>query len=252
MNTTSLTESAPAATPTLPLAALALSNPKPQPQSEKPDIVLNPLLGSLDILSDMEFAEYQACEMVIQSGWPNFVEVGLALEQVRVQRLYRNDFDSFEAYCRVRWGFQHSKVYYQIAAARVVSKLSCLTGILKPDNESQVRPLLALPPESAQLAWEHAVTQSGGGKVTADTVKKAIQKLGLAPKAVAERPVSRQNRAEQCRAIHGAMVELLTLIIQRASHETLQQRFEGLQIHIQRLFDGLETKPGRKTTEGSN
>ena len=61
------------------------------------------MLGVVDALSETEEAEYMGCETVIVMGWHTFVDVGLAFARIRDSRLYRVEFDDFEAYCRVKW-----------------------------------------------------------------------------------------------------------------------------------------------------
>ena len=43
------------------------------------------------------------CEAVVSMGWHTFVDVGLALPEIRDHRLYREEFDDFDTYCRAKW-----------------------------------------------------------------------------------------------------------------------------------------------------
>ena len=51
----------------------------------------------------------------------------------------------------------------------------------KPERETQLRPLLALSLEQAQQAWDHAVKNAGGRRITARLVKKAGDKRSRLP-----------------------------------------------------------------------
>jgi hypothetical protein len=69
-------------------------------------------VGTLDVLSQAQAAKLRDCEARIQNASMAFVEIGLALATIKEEELYREGFDSFKSYCRVRWGFQLSKVCY--------------------------------------------------------------------------------------------------------------------------------------------
>jgi hypothetical protein len=107
---------------------------------------------------------------VIGSGWQTFVQVGLALAQIRDDRLYRVDLDTFERYSQVKWQYGRNYVNHLISAAQVFphsvtnghqkpeheTNLVTTCHQTKPEYESQVRPLVGLTGEDAQSAWERA------------------------------------------------------------------------------------------------
>jgi hypothetical protein len=203
----------------------------------RPDaIVLSSVLGTLDILSEAEQAEYFACEEVVGTGWNAFYDVGLALARIRDGRLYRMDYDSFEAYCQAKWEYGRRYVDQLISAAQMVRQLRASSSQLKPDHETQVRPLIGLTPEQARLAWERAVQKAGGGRITARLVKKAVQELQLAGPA---KPVATKDgptKVERRRLIDDTIGQLLALVSQKADHSLMQQKIEALHGHIQALF----------------
>ena len=61
-------------------------------------------------------------------------------------RLYRQKFPTFEAYCRERWGLKERRAYQLLDAAEVVKNLGCT--MVQPTTERQARPLTRLEPES--------------------------------------------------------------------------------------------------------
>src|SRR5690606_19939253 len=65
---------------------------------------------------------------------------------------------------------------HTIAAAQVVKNLSEL-GTMVPANERQARPLVGLPPEQQQEAWEEAVATAPDGRVTAAHVERTVERL---------------------------------------------------------------------------
>ena len=64
------------------------------------------------------------CENVIERGLATFVEVGQALMEIRNRRLYREQYETFEDYCRERWGWSKTHVNRQIDAAQVAMTLT--------------------------------------------------------------------------------------------------------------------------------
>lgn len=115
-----------------------------------------------------------AQELTIQRGMATFVEVGVALEVIRANRLYRTSgYATFEQYCQVRWGWTRQHANRVIGAAGVVTNLEPMGSILP--NERQARELAALPPEQQRAVW--AEVTSTDAPPTAARVRQAIPKL---------------------------------------------------------------------------
>ena len=93
-------------------------------------------------------------EGVIERGLETFIEVGNALLQIRDERLYQRDYDTFEDYCRERWQMSRSRAHRLIDAATVAGNLLPIGN--NPTHESQVRPLTKLEPEEQRAAWKLA------------------------------------------------------------------------------------------------
>jgi len=184
-------------------------------------------------LSEMEQIEYQACEAVLMMSSRSFVDAGQALGRIRDLRLYREEFNTFEEYCRAKWEYGRVYAHYLIAAAQLFTHLLSNCEHRKPDHESQLRPLAALPPEQAQLAWESAVQEAGGRRITAARVKAAIKQLGLAPATPPVSKITRQKKAEQRRQLDEAIGQLLVLTSQKAGYDLLAKQVEALHGHIQ-------------------
>jgi len=56
-------------------------------------------------------------------GLATFVEVGQALMKIRDARLYRETHETFESYCRERWGWSRRHANRTIQAAEVAGVL---------------------------------------------------------------------------------------------------------------------------------
>ena len=62
-------------------------------------------------------------EKTIARGKKTFVEVGLALAEIRDLRLYRREYGNFNEYCQKKWGWQRRYAYNLIEGAEVVRSL---------------------------------------------------------------------------------------------------------------------------------
>lgn len=108
-------------------------------------------------------------EALIAKGKQTFVEVGLALTQIRDCRLYRSDFDTFEAYCKKRWGFSRQYAHQIISGVAAVKALPPNLSTMV-DTERQARALSKVPPAKRAEVLEKA---AASGSVTAKSIKAA-------------------------------------------------------------------------------
>jgi hypothetical protein len=240
MNTPAITDSSPAPDP-------VASGPAPTPSSspqktDKTDPTFGGVIGTVDVLSEAEAVKYRACDAVIQRVWFSFVEVGLALAQIRDEQLYRIDFTTFDAYCQARCELKHAHVYRLITAAQLFTSLAALADVPKPDHESQLRPLFGLTPPQAQLAWQYAAQKGCGRPITARLVKGAVKELQLVSNTPKVSRQSRPNKSEQRRLVGDAFGELLMLIGQKANYDVLMGKVEALHRQFQTLFAQVNSK----------
>jgi hypothetical protein len=110
--------------------------------------------GTAEPLTESERSDLADCEQVINRGLQSFVEVGSALMKIRDERLYRQDYGTFEFYCDRRWGMSRVHAFRQIEAARVCRMLPDGNT---PANEAQVRPLTKVRTEDGSLDGEAIV-----------------------------------------------------------------------------------------------
>jgi hypothetical protein len=108
-------------------------------------------------------------EIVIEGGLQTFVDVGLALGEIRDSRLYRETHATFEDYCLERWKFTGRRGRQLIAAAEI--------GTVVPvENEAQARELVPLlrdhGPEAVAEAWASC---DGADRVTAAALKDTAE-----------------------------------------------------------------------------
>ena len=117
-------------------------------------------------------------EKTIAKGKQTFVEVGLALAEIRDLRLYKREYGGFEEYCREKWGWEKAYANHVIRAADVVKSL--------PDNlativatETQARELAKIPAEHRAGVVQAVLDE--GKPVTAAEIKKHLPPVPTQP-----------------------------------------------------------------------
>ncbi len=147
-------------------------------------------LTKLDELSDDEIRDRLHLESKVERA---FYEAGRSLAEIHNRRLYRNTHQTFEKYCRERFGFTRNAASYKIAAAKVVDNLLSngemstnglqndeMTTIdvqILPTSERQVRPLTKLEPSQQREAWLKSVQQAGGRVPSGPIVKGIVEQM---------------------------------------------------------------------------
>jgi hypothetical protein len=133
------------------------------------------LAGS--ILTAPESDRYIELEETITRGLETFMEVAVALLEIRDRRLYRGEYGTFEDYCQQRWGMTARRGQQLMAAAGVVEELkSDQKGSELPQSERVARELGRVPKEERKRVWDEAVKARPAGKaVTAKGVKEAAE-----------------------------------------------------------------------------
>ena len=159
-------------------------------------------------LSSDESADRLVLELRVEKA---FVEAGLALQELRDRRLYRDTHpNNFVGYCRDRFGKTKQAVNYLIAAAGIYENLATTNGCrdndsqtttngcrgsetqtttngcrVLPTNERQVRPLTKLQPEKQREVWQEAVDKAGGKVPSSKIVERIVQGLKEKPTRIA-------------------------------------------------------------------
>jgi len=116
-------------------------------------------------------------ESLISRNQEHFCETGLALKEIRDNRLYKLAlFDTFEAYARARWDISRAHAYRLIQYCEVIHNLSPIGEVL-PANESQVRHLAPLRPMEQRRVWKDFLVS--GTELTAQNLKRFIAARGM-------------------------------------------------------------------------
>src|ERR1041384_468500 len=75
------------------------------------------------VLSIRESERLAELEKTIARGKKTFVEVGLALAEIRDLRLYKREYSGFQEYCQQKWGWNRTYAHYMIEGAEVMKSL---------------------------------------------------------------------------------------------------------------------------------
>lgn len=137
-----------------------------------------------------ESSRFVALEKTIAKGQQTFVEVGIALAEIRDSKLYRADYGTFEEYCKDKWGWSKQHAYNLIQCAPIVESNPQITSL------NQARAIAKAPAESRAAILE-AVASTG--PVTAKSIEAEI---------VAQAPPSLESQmAEQFKGLEIPPVE---------------------------------------------
>ena len=131
-------------------------------------------------------------ETIIKDG---YYRQGEAFKEIRDTRLYLLDYESFDAYCKAKWGHNRAWADRLIAAAKVAGDIKQIdpNGSI-PKNESQARALKKLTPEVQKSVL--AELAENNSSITTREVQKLAEKY---KKTVANNiqadPISREDLA---------------------------------------------------------
>ncbi len=93
------------------------------------------------ILTAPERSDLRRLEKVVETGLAMFHPIGEALKQIRDQKLYREKWKTFEAYCEERFGIKRSYAHRLIEAVEI--KMLPMGNKIK--NERQAREVAKAP-----------------------------------------------------------------------------------------------------------
>lgn len=122
-------------------------------------------------------------EEIVRKGIASFVEVGLALKQIKEEKQYKADgFDTWEEYLAGRWKMQPRQATRYITASVVSENLDGPIGpkgkpAKKPKRESVARAVAesTKDPEEQREVWQEATAEKE--EPTAKDVKAAAAKV---------------------------------------------------------------------------
>lgn len=140
----------------------------------------------ISALSSEEKLNLNTYEEIIEKGLKTFIEVGNALFEIKNNKLYRESFTTFEAYCKDRWQLKRQRAYELMGAAEIVhqlsetnlSEISDKTNLL-PSKESHANALAQIPVTLRFQVWRGVVEESlnTGKAITAKMITEQTELL---------------------------------------------------------------------------
>ncbi len=136
-------------------------------------------------IETIETTRLAELETIIERGQQTFIEVGLALTEIREAKLYRQDFATFEEYCRTRWGWNSSRSRQLIQAAETVKQMETVTIVTLSEplpivqNEGQARELAKVENVEKRIeVWQMAneIAAENNQPVTAKIIHQVVNK----------------------------------------------------------------------------
>lgn len=123
-------------------------------------------------MTPLETQELARLEQTIQHGLSSFMAVGAALQRIKDKHLYRATHETFDAYCRDKWGMTRSRAYQLTQGSTIAAAIP--DASLRPVNESQARALSHFPPDMHPTIMDgvHQYSASTGKPVTAGMIER--------------------------------------------------------------------------------
>lgn len=99
-------------------------------------------------------------ETIVGNGLAGFAEAGVALREIRDEKLYRSTHSTFEAYCAEAWGLTHRHANRLVEASNVTEVLGPMGPVPTERVARELAPL-SDDPGALLAAWERATTEHG-------------------------------------------------------------------------------------------
>lgn len=129
-------------------------------------------------LTDEQHEKLQELEDQIDENLSSSFKLAAALAQIRDEKLYRENFDTFEEYCKTRWDYSRSY------CARLANMHGVVTDLKKyegnqvfPSNELQARVFVPLKKDQRIKLLETVFKESKTDRTTAAELAKYRKQL---------------------------------------------------------------------------
>lgn len=123
-------------------------------------------------LTVAEQSRLKSLEAKVDAGITSSLSAGDALRQIRDEKLYRQDYRSFDDYLQERWGCGKRYAYRIISAFEVREKLPEPVAS-KLRTEGQLRPLTDVPDSKLEEVLDRAIEMADGAPMTSGLLKRA-------------------------------------------------------------------------------
>jgi len=217
-----------------------------------PNIAAIALSGEQSMDDDYPMTAFeQEClltlEETIEKGIHTFVKVGEALAHIKSEKLYRERFSTFEAYCQTRWNFSRTHAYRLIDASKTEKqlKMSPIGDIPLPKNEAQSRKLNGLNAKQKASAMVLAQEKAGDESITSSIIEEAVGEVAnrvrtTKPTATSKTIVVNETKPPSgLEGIQYSLTQLRQWIFVRDEDTTMVDRVDQIQAALTAYFHNL-------------
>ena len=168
-------------------------------------------------------------ESIIEGAKIAFELMGRALCTIRDNRLYRQQYGTFEEYCQKRWGFSSSFAHKQINSSEVAEDLRTIVHI---SNEGTAREFVSVPPEDRPAVAQKAkaiAESKGRDKINSRDVKEAKQEAKPASEPHKVEVIEPDAEAEPIEILPPAPPEIKSDLETWLANMPLMKQLSGIQ-----------------------
>lgn len=127
-------------------------------------------------------SEFDKWDAVVAKGLATFIEVGVALREIKEKQLYKEEYGTFEKYIQQRHEMQRRSAYRLIEAATIREELENVSNWTHfgsdvtpsfPAIEAHFRELSVVPSEDVPRVWQQvqAAAAEQGKPITAKLIR---------------------------------------------------------------------------------
>lgn len=136
-------------------------------------------------------SRYEVLKEKIRNWWEDRFKVGAALQEIRDQKLYQHEHETFEEFCQQEYGFERAHAYRLIGFAEVKASVQMSPMGDKLENERQARALAPVPEEKRLEVLE---TVAAKGPVTAKAITEVAKQVAPPAPAQKEKEAKTEHR----------------------------------------------------------
>lgn len=195
-------------------------------------------------ITTIEEKKLKQMESIVEDGLRGFIAVGVALRTISDEKLYRDNYDTFDKYLRDRWKLGKNYAYKLMQGAEVATRIE---GV---ENECQARELAKVPFTDQQKvmdrAKEHAVLE-GRAVVARDIKEAATEPSSMTARETVDEVWAEENLSELWNMAFEIVDELKEVSRKLAAHPQgcwLQSHADTTEVRIRDIKNVLEhSKP---------
>ena len=132
-------------------------------------------------LSDDQRRDYECLKIEIiqdiQAGLNAFQRAGKKLIRIRDERLYREEYQTFEDFCKATLGKSKTYINNVIQGYELIQALIAQGETVLPDSERLARQLAKYPKGDRKLIWKRAVQIAGRKKPSYKLLRQAATEI---------------------------------------------------------------------------